>query len=90
MYDFCSKIFLHKNAINWNLQWTVMLEMISVSNTVLSSFTVYTKIFNNTNIEYWNQYIRMISEGSCDAEDWSNEAENTALYHRNKLYLKLY
>ncbi len=23
-----------------------------------------------------NQHIRMISEGSCDAEDWSNDAEN--------------
>ncbi len=27
----------------------------------------------------------MISEGSCDTEDWSNDAENTALNHRNKL-----
>ncbi len=26
-----------------------------------------------------DQYIIMISEGSCDAEDWSNDAENTAL-----------
>ncbi len=26
-----------------------------------------------------NQYIRMISVGSCDTEDWSNDAENTAL-----------
>ncbi len=25
------------------------------------------------------QYIRIISEGSCDAEDWSNDAENSAL-----------
>jgi len=23
-----------------------------------------------------NQLIRMISEGSCDTEDWSNDAEN--------------
>ncbi len=23
--------------------------------------------------------IRMISEGSCDSEDWSNDAENSAL-----------
>ncbi len=28
----------------------------------------------------------MISEGSCDPEDWSNDAENTAAHHRNKLY----
>ncbi len=24
-----------------------------------------------------NQHIRMISEGSCDSEDWSNDAENS-------------
>ncbi len=29
--------------------------------------------------------IRMISEGSCDIEDWRNDAENSALHHRNKL-----
>ncbi len=29
----------------------------------------------------------MISEGSCDTKDWSNDAENSALHHRNKLYL---
>ncbi len=35
-----------------------------------------------------NLRIRMISEGSCDIEDWSNDAENSALHHRNKLYFK--
>ncbi len=25
------------------------------------------------------QHIRMISEGSCDTEDWSNNTENSAL-----------
>jgi len=24
-----------------------------------------------------NQHIRLISEGSCDTEDWSNDAENS-------------
>ncbi len=32
----------------------------------------------------------MISEGSCDTEDWSNDAENSALQHRNKFYFKVY
>ncbi len=32
----------------------------------------------------------MISEGSCDTEDWSNDAENSALHDRNKLYYKVY
>ncbi len=27
---------------------------------------------------------------SCDTEDWSNDAENTVLFHRNKLYFKIY
>ncbi len=32
----------------------------------------------------------MISEGSCDTEDWSNDAENTAAHHRNKLHFNRY
>ncbi len=27
----------------------------------------------------------MISKVSCDTDDWSNDAENSALHHRNKL-----
>ncbi len=37
-----------------------------------------------------NQHIRMISEGSCDTEDWSNDAENSAAHHKNKLHLQIY
>ncbi len=37
-----------------------------------------------------NQHIRMISEGSCDTEDWSNDAENSALHHKNKLHFQIY
>ncbi len=32
----------------------------------------------------------MISEGSWDTEDWSNDDENTAVHLRNKLHLKKY
>ncbi len=32
----------------------------------------------------------MISEGSCDTEDWSNDAENSALRQKNKLDIKKY
>ncbi len=31
----------------------------------------------------------MIYEGSSDTEDWSNDAENSALYHMNKLHFKI-
>ncbi len=44
--------------------------------------------------ESWKKYhrsqkilsSRMIYEESCDTEDWINDAENSALLHRNKLY----
>ncbi len=36
-----------------------------------------------------NQQIRMISEGLCDSEDWSNDADNSALHHRNNLHLMI-
>ncbi len=32
----------------------------------------------------------MISEDHVTPEDWSNDAENSALHHRNKLYFKVY
>ncbi len=37
-----------------------------------------------------NPYIRVISEGSFDTQDWSNDAENSALHHRNKLHFKIH
>jgi len=35
-----------------------------------------------------NQHVRMISKGSCDAEDWSNDAENSALPSQESFVLK--
>jgi len=32
-----------------------------------------------------HQIIRMISEGSCDSEEWSNDAENQALSSQEKM-----
>ncbi len=44
---------------------------------------------DNNKIFFWpdnqNDFWR-----SCDTEDWSNDAENTALHHRNKLHFTLY
>jgi len=31
----------------------------------------------------------MISEGSCDTEDWSNATENSAFHYRNKLHIQI-
>ncbi len=62
--------------------------------------TVYTKILCSTtvfNIDN-NQKCVLSSKSayyydfwrSCDTEDWSNDAENTALHHRNKLHFNIY
>ncbi len=52
---------------------------ISASTKILGSTAVF-NIDNNINVSWAaNQHIRMISEGSCDSEDWSNDAENSAL-----------
>ncbi len=32
----------------------------------------------------------MISEGSCDTEDLSNDAENSAFYHMDEFNFKTY
>ncbi len=37
-----------------------------------------------------NQHVRMISDESCDNEDWNNDVQNSALHHRNTLYFKVY
>jgi len=49
---------------------------ITVSRKILRSKTVL--LIRNVSLAA-NQHIRMISEGSCDNEDWSNDAENSAL-----------
>ncbi len=60
---------------------------------VLLSTTIWTAqlfskliIIRNVSWAANHHYIRMISEGSCDTEDWSIDAEKSALHHRNKLH----
>ncbi len=56
--------------------------MFQQKKTIRSSAAVSTLIIN--------QHIRLISEGLCDTEDWSNDAENSVLFHINKLCFKVY
>ncbi len=47
-----------------------------------NKYSTVLNIENNNNINVsWkaNQHIRMISDGPCDTEDWSNDAENSTL-----------
>ncbi len=47
---------------------------------VLLCYTVFNNN-NNNNIKcfFFQNIFRMISEGSCDTEDWSNDAKKSAL-----------
>ncbi len=60
---------------------------VTVSIKILSSIMVF-NIDNNKKcfLKSANQHIIMIYEGSCNTED--NDAENSALHHRNKLHFK--
>ncbi len=53
-------------------------------------FTRIQKILGTFTTLIINQHIIIISERSCDTEDWNNDAENSALSQRNKLYFKVY
>ncbi len=65
---------------------------IKVSTKILSSTSVFNidnknKCFLSSKSAY---YSTMISEGSCDTEDWSNDADNSVWPHRSKLHFKIY
>ncbi len=56
---------------------------------IFSSTTVFNidnnqKCFLSSKSSYYNDFWR-----SCDTEDWSNDAENTAAHHSNKLHCKI-
>ncbi len=96
--NWCS-IFLSIHQGSWKPKW-ITVSTKKILSTVLQLFNIkYSNIKYSQNVSalitrnvYWtaNQHIRMISEGSCDTEDWSNNAENSALHHMNKLYFKIY
>jgi len=54
---------------------------IMVFTKILSSTTAFKINNNNNNNKHFtvNQHIRIISEGSYDTEDYSNDVENSAL-----------
>ncbi len=86
--------FLLINVFELSVHQRNQKQFIMISTKILRSWTVFN--INNTLlmiiIVSWtvNQHIRMISKGSCATEDWSNDAENSALRHRNKLHFKIY
>ncbi len=55
---------------------------------ILNTFGVNYYCEKNHKLVFWaaNQHIQMISEGSCDTEDWGNDDENSACHLRKKYY----
>ncbi len=47
--------------------------------------------FNIANTQrFLEQHIRMISEESCDIEDWSNDAEHSALIKKSITFYNIF
>ncbi len=61
--------------------------------TKILSSVMHSSVFNTDNYKKMSPEqqicILEISEGSWDFEDWNNDAENSALHHRNKLHFKI-
>ncbi len=71
MYNFIKRLFIYLFCyFELSIHQTILRKKLPLLSTLI--------IISNVS---WaaNQYIRMISEGSCDTEDWSDDAENTAL-----------
>jgi len=83
IYNVRKKIKIQVNAVLLNF---LFCKSITWKNII----TVSTKISITRNVAWAvNQHIIMISEGSCDTEDYSNDAENSALHHINKLHFTI-
>ncbi len=77
-YGICDT-FRHLEIFSNHTFLTSSVEIVCVCVCVFYS----SKIIESLKTLMINQHIRMISEGSCDTEDWSNDAENSALHHRD-------
>ncbi len=60
----------------WSLTYYLYKKK-SAFTKILSSTTVF-NIADNNNRFLSSKSVRMISEGSCDTEDWGNDAENSS------------
>jgi len=59
-------------------------------NAVLLSFILIKEsVSTMSTVNNDNDKEILISDRSCDTENWSNDGENSALHHRNKLQLKI-
>ncbi len=61
-------------------KWAILFFLSWLPSNLLSSIIDFIDFnYNDKNVSWApNQYVRMISEGSCDPDDWSNDAEKFA------------
>ncbi len=83
-------LFSSKNPEKWNvLQFSQNYEAAKYSSQKYFEATFFNidnqKCYLSSKSVYENDFWR-----SCDTEDWSNDAENTAAHHSNKLHFKVY
>ncbi len=96
-------VYHHKETVNTFMMFPFLINAdllnflficeswkITVSTKILCSTTVFSidnnqKCFLSSKSAYYYDFWR-----SCDTEDWSNDAENSALHHRNKLQFNRY
>ncbi len=86
------KIYISNKCCYFELVIHQRILKIKLHHTVHNNIKHHTDIVINIGINnvFWvaNQHIRMISEGSRDTKDWSNDAENSALITWIKYILK--
>jgi len=65
------------HQIDQKLQYHVTGNLFQI-NVVLLNFQILKEFSKCILSSTANHHIRMISEGTCDTEDWSNDTENSA------------
>ncbi len=80
-----SKVTIYTSFLNYNIYR--MVEYHGFHKNIKQQKLFSTFIIRNVS---WaaNHHIRLISEGSCDTEDWRNDAENSALITEINYILK--
>ncbi len=66
------------NAVLFNFL-SKNIDLSQFSPKIISISTTVFNIENNKKCVFNSKCIRMNSKGSCDTEDWSNDAKNSAL-----------
>jgi len=74
---FSNKCYIHQQILNKNV--SLFPQKLFAAKVLRRNFSLAA-----------NRCIKMISEGSCDTEDWSNDAEYSGLHHLFSLLLFLH